>query len=232
VRRALQLAALIGAVATAMIWFARRGRQDPGPQLGEAARAELQFMEGPLRAERQRADAVVSALRLGGGEKLVDVGAGAGTYTVRFARALPRGKVVATEVNPEFAAHVRHRSAQQGLANVEVAVVDPADPGIPGDADVVFVANVLHVVLERAAWLRRAHDEMRPGARLAVVQFDAARPIPGLPADVMLAREPLVAEVQAAGFALREDLSPLLPHELLLVFERPGAGAPAAEGRR
>ena len=50
----------------------------------------IEFLERPDRAEWQKPDAVVRALRLQGTETVADVGAGSGYFTFRFAKALPR----------------------------------------------------------------------------------------------------------------------------------------------
>ena len=56
----------------------------------------IAFLERPDRARWQKPDEVVAALHLGGTETVADVGAGSGYFTFRFAKALPKGKVVAT----------------------------------------------------------------------------------------------------------------------------------------
>jgi cyclopropane fatty-acyl-phospholipid synthase-like methyltransferase len=181
-------------------------------------------MEGADRERWERPEVIVGALRLAGTEKLVDVGAGSGYLTVRFARALPQGTVLATEINPELVAYLRRRVDEEGLRNVEVARVAADDPGIPGDADVAVAVNVLHLVHGRVDWLRKAHAQLRPGGRLLVAQFDETKPLEGVPQGIMAPKERLVSRVREAGFVLREDLSHLVPHEMLLVFERPPPG--------
>jgi predicted methyltransferase len=62
----------------------------------------IAFLERPDRAAWQKPDAVVAALGLAGTETVVDLGAGSGYFTFRFARALGAGKVVASDIAPEM----------------------------------------------------------------------------------------------------------------------------------
>src|SRR6185369_50880 len=69
----------------------------------------IEFLERPDRAAWQKPDEVTAALHLSGSETLVDVGAGSGYFTFRFAKALPHGKVIATDIDPEMIRHVHHK---------------------------------------------------------------------------------------------------------------------------
>jgi len=54
----------------------------------------IAFLEKPDRAVWQKPDDVIAALGLKGSETLVDIGAGSGYFTFRFAKALQHGKVI------------------------------------------------------------------------------------------------------------------------------------------
>ncbi len=69
----------------------------------------IAFLEKPERAVWQKPDDVVAALGLEGSETLIDVGAGSGYFTFRFAKALPRGKVIATDTEAEMIRHIHHK---------------------------------------------------------------------------------------------------------------------------
>jgi SAM-dependent methyltransferase len=64
-------------------------------------------MEKPERAVWQKRDDVVAALGLKADETLVDVGAGSGYVTFRFAKALPNGKVIAADTEAEMKSEAR-----------------------------------------------------------------------------------------------------------------------------
>ena len=61
----------------------------------------IAFLDRPDRAAWQKPDEVVKALALQGDETVVDLGAGSGYFSFRLAQAVPRGKVVAADLEPE-----------------------------------------------------------------------------------------------------------------------------------
>jgi cyclopropane fatty-acyl-phospholipid synthase-like methyltransferase len=97
----------------------------------------IEFLERPDRAVWQKPDEVVSALHLAGTETLVDVGAGSGYFTFRFAKVLPKGKVIAVDVQPEMVRHIHHKVITEGITNVQAVLADPTDPSVDPSADVV-----------------------------------------------------------------------------------------------
>ncbi len=188
----------------------------------------IQFLERPDRARWQKPDDVVAAMRLTGTETLADVGAGSGYFTFRFARALPGGKVIATDIDPEMVRHVHHKVMSEGIANVRAVLADPTDPTVDATADVVFVCDVLHHVHGREAWLRRLSAEMKPGARLVVVEFKEGKLPEGPPEGAKIPRAKLTAMLRDAGFILKSEDSKLLPYQILLMLEKPAAAKATA----
>jgi ubiquinone/menaquinone biosynthesis C-methylase UbiE len=181
----------------------------------------IQFLDRSDRALWQKPDAVVAALRLTGSETVADVGAGSGYFTFRFARGLPKGKVIAIDIDPEMVRHVHHKVLSERISNVEAVLSDADDPSVSTAADVVFICDVVHHVAEREAWLRRLFSEMRPGARLVVVEFKEGRLPQGPPEAVKIPKAKLTAMLRDAGFALKADDPKLLPYQTFLVLEKP-----------
>jgi SAM-dependent methyltransferase len=187
---------------------------------GEAEKY-IEFLERPDRAVWQKPDEVVAALHLKGTETLVDVGAGSGYFTFRFAKALPKGKVIAVDVQPEMVRHIHHKVMTERITNVEAVLTDPSDPSVDLTADVVFVADVLHHVQDREAWLRRMFSETKPGAKLVVIEFKEGKLPQGPPEAVKIPKAKLMEIVREAGFALESDDPKLLPYQTFLVFQKP-----------
>ena len=181
----------------------------------------IAFLERPDRAAWQKPDAVVTALGLDSGETVFDLGAGSGYFTFRLAKAVPRGKVIAGDTEPEMIRHIHHKVMADGIANVEPVLGQPDDPGIPEQADVVFVCDVLHHVPNREAWLGKLVSEMHHKAKLVLVEFKEG-PLPEGPPEAMkLGRAKLLALAKGAGLVLASEKPELLPYQTFLVFSRP-----------
>jgi 2-polyprenyl-3-methyl-5-hydroxy-6-metoxy-1,4-benzoquinol methylase len=181
----------------------------------------IAFLEKPERALWQKPDEVVRVLGLKGTETLVDVGAGSGYFTFRFARALPRGKVIASDTEAEMIRHIHHRVMSDGIQNIQAVLSKADDPGINKDADWVFICDVLHHVPARAAWLGRVAAEMKPGARLALIEFKEGKLPEGPPESAKIPRMQLVALATKAGLTLDVEKPTLLPYQVFLVFRKP-----------
>jgi SAM-dependent methyltransferase len=181
----------------------------------------IAFLERPDRAQWQRPDAIVAALGLSGNETVVDVGAGSGYFSFRLARALPRGAVIATDIQPEMVRHMHHKAMSEGVQNLRVVLGDGEDPGIPSNADLVFVCDVLHHVPNQPAWLGKLAREMKSGARLALVEFKKGKLPQGPPEHLKLSRVKLIELTKKAGLVLDEEKPKLLPYQTFLVFRKP-----------
>ncbi len=178
----------------------------------------IQFLDRPDRAKWQKPAEVVAALGLKGTETVVDLGAGSGYFTFPIARALPKGKVVAIDCQPEMIRHIHHKVMSDGIANVEARLAPPDDPSLPPNADLVFVCDVLHHVANRSEWLKKLHAEMAGGARLVLIEFRSGKLPEGPPEAIKIPKTKLISLLAEAGFTLLEDRPSLLPYQEFLVF--------------
>jgi SAM-dependent methyltransferase len=181
----------------------------------------IAFLERPERAKWQRPDAVIAALGLGGDETVADVGAGSGYFSFRFARVLPRGKIVAIDIEPEMVRHIHHKAMSEKIANVEAVLGKPDDPGIPAGADLVFVCDVLHHVPDAAAWLGKVASGMKSGARFVLIEFKPGKLPQGPPEKLKIPRAKLLAMATSAGLVLDSEKPKLLPYQTFMVFRKP-----------
>jgi ubiquinone/menaquinone biosynthesis C-methylase UbiE len=164
---------------------------------------------------------VVKALGLSGGETVVDLGAGSGYFTFRLAKALPRGKVIAADTEAEMIRHIHHKAMTEGVRNVQALLIQPAEPQIPAEADLVFVCDVLHHVADRAAWLDKVAAEMKVGARLVLVEFKEGDLPEGPPESAKITRARMLELANKAGLTLASERADLLPYQTFLVFRKP-----------
>ena len=181
----------------------------------------IAFLERADRAAWQKPDAVVASLGLEGTETVVDLGAGSGYFSFRFARALPKGKVVAADPEAEMIRHIHHRAMAEGINNIEAKLIAPADPSLPPGADVIFVCDVLHHVHDRPGWLGKLTAQMKPSARLVLIEFKEGQLPEGPPDAVKIPRAELVKLATGAGLALESEQKELLPYQVFLVFRKP-----------
>ncbi|MBC8071842.1 MAG: methyltransferase domain-containing protein [Deltaproteobacteria bacterium] len=157
--------------------------------------------DDPDRDAWQKPDAVIATLGLRPDDVVADVGAGTGYFTVRLARAVPDGKVYASDVEPDMVRHIGERAQGEGLANVTAVLGGADDPSLPEPVDVVLMVDVLHHVDERPAFFRTLAAALDEGGRVVVVDFkpDAPEDGPGPPRQHRLAIAEIERDAASAG---------------------------------
>jgi len=180
----------------------------------------IAFLERADRAKWQKPDDVVKALELKGAELVVDLGAGSGYFTFRLSKALPKGGVIAIDTQPEMVRHVHRKVITGEWPNVRAQVGKADDPGLPSDADLVFVCDVLLHVPKKTEWLKKIYSEMQAGARLVLIDFREGNLPEGPPEAIKVPKSEVLRMCKEAGFKLKEDRSDMLPYQNFLVFEK------------
>lgn len=177
------------------------------------------IFESPARAKWQKPDNVVKALGLKPGETVVDIGAGTGYFTRRFAKAVgPSGEAIGTDIEPRMVEYMKADAKKVGLSNYDARVVKADDPQLaPHSADVVFFCDVLHHVDNRVAYLKKIAPALKPDGRVAVVDFKDTAPF-GPPARMRITREHMIDEFRQAGYHLAREHD-FLPYQYFLEFD-------------
>ncbi|MCB9800544.1 MAG: class I SAM-dependent methyltransferase [Candidatus Omnitrophica bacterium] len=180
----------------------------------------IAFLEREDRDQWQKPEKIIEILALSGSETVADLGAGSGYFTFRFSKALPRGKAIAMDIEPEMIRHIYHRSMVEGISNIEVKIISPDDPEVPSETDLVFICDVLHHVQNKEVWLSKLFSHMKSGARLVIIEFKEGNLPEGPPESIKISKKEMVNLVTGAGFVIQKDLPELLPYQTFLLFSK------------
>jgi arsenite methyltransferase len=118
--------------------------------------------------------------RLAPGERVVDIGSGAGFDAfLAAAQVGPGGRVIGVDMTPEMLEKSRATAAELGLDNVEfrsgLAEELPVDDGW---ADVVISNGVINLCADKRAVLTEIRRVLRPGGWLQFADIANGRPVP------------------------------------------------------
>jgi SAM-dependent methyltransferase len=173
----------------------------------------------PERDAWQQPDAVLAALDLGPKMVVADIGAGTGYFSVRLARAVPDGQVIATDIEPDMIRHITERAAREHLTNLRAVVTPPTDPQLAeGTVDRILVVDVWHHLDDRVAYARALARSLRPGGKLAVVDFKRESSH-GPPPEHRLAPDEIIAELRSAGLTAALSAT-ALPEQYIVIGTR------------
>jgi len=182
--------------------------------------------DDPTRDAWQKPHEVIQALAPRPDAVIADIGAGTGYFAVRFANMVPKGRVYGVDVEPDMVRYLADRAKREHLDNVVAVTGAPDDPRLPEKADLILMVDVFHHIENRASYLRKLRASLKPGGRIAIIDFRMDAP-EGPPKAARIAPEAVIAELKGTGYALAQEHR-FLPNQYFLVF-RPTA-RPAVTG--
>ena len=209
---------IVASISFAGALFAQEKTASAQHDFHDAAQWAKVF-ESPERIKWQEPDTVVQTLNLKPGMTIVDIGAGTGFFTRRFAKAVgPKGLALGLDIEPSMVEYMKADAKKLHLKNYEARLVKPDDPALrPHSVDVIFFCDTLHHIRSRPAYLSKLRPALKPGGRVIVIDFKK-EPLPvGPPVEDKLSVPLVNAEFHDAGFRLiaKHDF---LPYQYFLEF--------------
>jgi ubiquinone/menaquinone biosynthesis C-methylase UbiE len=188
-------------------------------QLHNDPKAYIGALDDPNRDAYQKPHEVLTALNLKAGEVIADIGAGSGYFTFRLAHQVgPKGKVYAVDVSPDMIRYLNRRIRDQKVANVVSVLADPDDPLLAQQSvNRFFICDVWHHIENPAKYLSTMKKMLKPGGEIVMIDFHKKELPFGPPAQMKIAREDLVKQMDANGFRLAKEHT-FLPYQYFLVF--------------
>lgn len=172
--------------------------------------------DDPARDAWQKPAEVIRALALRPDAYVADIGSGTGYFSVRLAQAVPQGHVYGADVSADMVKFLNERAAKEKLPNLTSHQAGESDPKLPGPVDLVLVVDTYHHIAKRNAYFERLKANLKPGGRVAIIDFRPDSPS-GPPPEHRTAPEQIVAEMGRAGYGL-SDRREFLPRQSFLVF--------------
>lgn len=159
-------------------------------------------LDDPERKTFHPVDEILAHLALTPGLRVADVGAGTGYFAIPLAQRVgPTGHVCAVDVQPEMLEHLAKKLEGHSLPIATVHGEASATTLDRASQDLVLYMNVFHEVDDPAKTLAEARRVLRPGGRVAVLEWRTdVVPEPGPPADHRVSPESVAGALRAAGF--------------------------------
>lgn len=179
------------------------------------------WLERDDRAQDEGTDLLLHELALKPTDAVADIGAGTGFFSFRLARLVPRGEVLAVDIQPEMITELKQRQLKNGLANVKPLLGTTADPHLPANTlDLVLIVDAYHEFDHPREMGRAIARALRPGTgRLALVEYRAEDPNVPIKAIHKMTVAQAKKEMQTVGLTLVQD-DEKLPQQHLLFFRR------------
>jgi cyclopropane fatty-acyl-phospholipid synthase-like methyltransferase len=186
--------------------------------------------DDPTRAKWQKPEEVIKALDIEANDKIADIGAGTGYFSLRIAKAYPHATVYASDVEPSMIAYLKEQTRSESLPN-HVAVQVPANkPKLTSKVNLVLVVDTYHHLDDRVTYFGALRKKLLPNGRIAIIDFTAESP-EGPPPEHRISKVNLEDEMKKAGFTLHQDIS-VLPYQYFLIFKQETQAGPSPSKRQ
>jgi SAM-dependent methyltransferase len=117
--------------------------------------------------------------RLEPGERVLDLGSGAGTDSLVAAQMVgPAGSVTGIDMTPAMLEKARGAAAELGAANVEFVEAEAERLPFPdGSFDVVISNGVIDLIPDKDAVFAEIHRVLAPGGRIQIADVTIQQPV-------------------------------------------------------
>ena len=171
--------------------------------------------DDPSRDAWQMPARVIDALQLKSGMKVADIGAGTGYFSMRLAR-VPGVSVFAVDIEPKMVAYLKQRAQKEHASNVSAVLAGQSTPNLAEPVDVILIVDTYHHLPNRATYFRELRKSLKPGGRIAIVDFRKDAP-DGPPAHFRFTPQQIQDEMKQAGYELQASHD-FLPRQHFLIF--------------
>jgi len=154
----------------ALVFMAGMGLTNAFAQLQQLpADQYIERMDNPDR--NLKVPEVIAKLRLKPGDIVADIGSGAGSFSIPFAKAVaPNGIVYAVDIDQKMLDYVAAQAKKAGVTNIRTVLGENDDPKLPvKDVDVAFFHRVLHMIEHRQVYVNSTAKYLKPDGRIVVI---------------------------------------------------------------
>jgi cyclopropane fatty-acyl-phospholipid synthase-like methyltransferase len=179
-------------------------------QLGSRDTKEwIQNLDRPERIAGLKIDQVLPLLKLKPDDKVADIGAGTGAFSLHLAKAVaPSGKLYAVDIDSGLLDYIAQKAKKENVENIQTVKGEFSDPKLPvRDVDLAFFHDVLHHIENRQAYLKALATYIKPTGRIALIEMnrdDPKTPHRNNP-EMLLSKDEVKNWMGAAGFYPAEE---------------------------
>lgn len=175
----------------------------------------IQRFESPERDAYQQPEKVLNYLGDLKGKKIMDIGAGTGYFSVKFADK--GAQVIAADVDEKFQNYLEERIEKDKLQNIELRKIPFDGPALKdAEVDKVLIVNTYHHIEDRPAYFAKVKKGTKKDGELVIIDFFKTETPVGPPIDHKIAMDQVIAELKEAGYTQFDVNADLLDYQYII----------------
>ena len=178
------------------------------------------WLERYRREGEEQPQKVINDLNLKSTDVVADIGAGTGYFSFRIAPRVPKGKVLAVDVQPEMIEILTTLKAKNHLSNVEPILSSTMDVNLPAESvDVALMVDAYHEFEYPQEVMTSIVKALKPKGRAVLVEYRAENPLILIKGLHKMTQTQVQKEMEAVGLTYLETKNDL-PQQHLMIFEK------------
>lgn len=181
------------------------------------------WLERKDREGEEKPSLILDQLELTEDAVIADIGAGSGYFSFLLAPLVPKGKVVAVDIQQEMLDFIEAKKKLKKVANIETLKGTIEDTRLPKDSiDLAILVDAYHEFSHPREMAESIFKGLKPGGRIILLEYRGEDPtVPIKPLHKMTVKQ-VTREMEAVGLQFVE-VRDLLPIQHFLVFKKPDA---------
>ena len=176
------------------------------------------WLERPDRATEEQPQKMVKALGLKSTEVVADIGAGTGYISQLLARQVPKGKVLAVDVQPEMIELLKQRIKKSKITNIQPQLGTEQSPELPAASiDLAIMVDAYHEFSYPHEMIAGIVAALKPGGRVVLAEYRGEDPLVFIKPHHKTTQKQIQYEMKDLGLKLLKNEG-VLPQQHLLFF--------------
>jgi ubiquinone/menaquinone biosynthesis C-methylase UbiE len=179
-----------------------------------------EWLERPDREQEEAPGKAIEMMELRSTDVVADIGAGTGYFSFRIAKLVPKGRVLAEDIDAQMIDDLRRTIGEQHLTNVEPILGTTLNPHLPTGVDVVVMVDAYHEFDHPREMMEAIVRALKPGGRVIDLEYRAEDPQVLIKPHHKMTEAQVKLEMTAVGLVHIKTLD-TLPQQHFLVFRKP-----------
>ncbi|MDB5330575.1 MAG: Methyltransferase type 11 [Phycisphaerales bacterium] len=179
------------------------------------------WLERPDREREEQPSKAIELMGLKPTDVVADIGAGTGYFSFRIARKVPKGKVLAVDIQKQMLEIMKRTAKHEGLENVEPVLGTIEDPNLPeAGVDLALMVDAYHEFDHPNEMMLAIVKALKPGGRVVDIEYRGEDPEVAIKPHHKMTEAQAIKEMAAVGLKHVKTFNDL-PQQHLMIFEKP-----------